>query len=356
MATADLRNALAAILPLAQKSQNVPVHHRVRFTYTPDPGGDVLLVMATQTGVMGLARVPIIETITKPDITARRAPHICDVTLEPARKIGQLFHAAATRDSSVVGDTVRVRITTEHITITDVAGLWEGQEHRWPRLAIAATFPDLPGIGGSVLTGSPQPAGMSVALDGTKFGLFTKAAKVFGDPVLVTHTDVDGAVCIRIGAKFVGSIMPTTLADDLAAEAETARQAWSSLLPRLDGPVQTLLADVVEGELDGGDVEDGDTVKGPTGGEQVTGQTDSLEEYRRQQIDKAARFVVARKSAALAALRRHLSEDLAETDRIVTELERIGIVGPAAASGKRKVLAGDAEVSSLLAEAGYAAV
>lgn len=56
-------------------------------------------------------------------------------------------------------------------------------------------------------------------------------------------------------------------------------------------------------------------------------------------FDEAVRFVIAVQSASVGAIQRHLRIGYSRALRLIGEMERIGILGPADSDGARDVLA-----------------
>lgn len=207
--TADLRQALVAVAPHADPDQDFPQLHRIRL----DIGPENVTVSATNRYTVGHALVSIWENADGELASFDLSPTDCKeiLALFPGR------HA----DSDQPQATVRLEVGTEHITITDVSGLFPGKALQLPRYPMEENFPDVANLIRVKLTVAAQATERMIT-SGQMLGLFMKASKAYGHPLVIDPGGEAGAMLITCGESFVGLLMPVR-----PSEEETARiKGW----------------------------------------------------------------------------------------------------------------------------------
>lgn len=224
--TQDLRQALAAVRPHMGSPKLLPhlarVHCRVE--------GPNLVVAATDTVSTGLAIVSIIEN-------EHGEVSVFDLYPNEIDDLLMAFKAADPKEH--VGDTLRIESTDvgpAALRITDVSGLWPGKSLTLPRdVVITEAFPDVGGSLGRLLHQSElrEPHVGEVIANGAMLGTFGKAARAYGEPLVVEQVGQQRPVLvISCGESFLGCLATITLDEDGALEQKRWRSAW---LDRLAG-------------------------------------------------------------------------------------------------------------------------
>lgn len=218
--TRDLRQALAAVGPHMGSPRLQPelarVHCRVE--------GPNLVVTATNTVSAALAIVSMLEN-------EHGEASVFD--LYPTELADLLGGFKASDPKEELGDTLRVEETDvpqPSLRITDVSGLWPGKSLTLPRDAVMGNaFPD---IGASLATLLRQaemrmPHVGDVVANGGMLGLFGKAARSYGCPLIVEVTgDRSPVLVIACGESFVGFLATIVPSEDAALEQKRWRSAW----------------------------------------------------------------------------------------------------------------------------------
>ena len=219
--TDDLRLALRAVAPHADPADDFPPLHRIRL----DVGPVNLTVSATQRYTVGHALVSI-EDNHDGDLG-----HF-DLSPQDVKEILALFKAGTPKDEHP-DDKLRIDVTDKHVKVTDVAGLFDGKSLALPRYATETNFPKVAEMMAKSLARENKAAERLVT-NGNLLGLFTHAAKAYGDHLVIDPSGNDGAMVVSCGESFLGLLMPVRPDDDVLDRINGWHADW---LTRLGDPV-----------------------------------------------------------------------------------------------------------------------
>lgn len=210
--TADLRRALKAVAPHAEPSPDVVQTHRVRVTV----GADHVTVSATQRYTIGHA------TVWTLDFDGETG--VFDLTPQDVKEILTLFHGKKDR-----GDepdyTIRIRVETERVTLTDVSGLFEGKALHLPRIPTDENYPNVvKSIQESLLAGRTSTERLITS--GKLHGLFGSASSAYEMPLVWDPAGDKGAMLVTCGKDFLGMLMPIRPDEQTTADIEKWHTDW----------------------------------------------------------------------------------------------------------------------------------
>jgi hypothetical protein len=233
VATPDLRNALRAVLPLANPlvTGDHDAEHRVRLAFVER----WLFVIASNGSGTALAKVAVHQDSRKIDFTAEDGPIIVDLTPRRARLILQQFKAKPSDPD--VGQLMEfgIDIEDETFTVSDIGGLWsEGESNRYPIEEPSDSFPDVIRITAQALAGiGATQVGKPLVTDGAVLRLFQPASKVYDQPLQIEATgsaDSRGFT-VSCGPDFLGTLSSTHQDDDSLKKRDRYRMSWLELIP-----------------------------------------------------------------------------------------------------------------------------
>lgn len=230
--TADLRLALRAVTPHADPDPDFPQLHRVRL----DVGPENVTVSATNRYTVGHALVSVWEH-EDGELGA------FDLSLTNVKEILVLFHGKAS-DSDEPDNTVRLEVDDEHLTITDVSGLFPGKSLQLPRHPMEDNFPRVANMLAAKLAASAASAERLIT-SGKLLGLFMKASAAYGEPLVIDPAGEAGAMLITCGESFVGMLMPQRPDEEITAKINGWHAGW---LRRIDALVPDQATLVAAGE------------------------------------------------------------------------------------------------------------
>lgn len=211
--TVDLRLALRSVTPHADPDKDFPQLHRVRC----EIGGENVTVSATNRYTIGHALVSIWDNIDG-ELGA------FDLSPTDVKEILALFPGKASSDDEP-GQTVQIEVTDEHITVTDVSGLFPGKALTLPRYPMGENFPDVAKMIQAKLT-TRGAAAERLITSGQLVALFTKAAIAYGQPLVLDPAGEAGAILITCGESFVGVLMPQRPNDETTDQITRWHNAW----------------------------------------------------------------------------------------------------------------------------------
>ncbi len=233
VATPDLRKALTAVLPLAEKNSSGDngVEHRIRLAFAASE----LYVMAANGIVSGAAAVPIDSDSRDERFAADDGQFLVDISPRQARLFLRQFKAVRGPEAAgEMDEQIELYATTEKLRLTDSGGLFVGEALEFPTLGVASDFPDLPAILGRGLgsVGSTQ-VGKPLVVDGAVLALFKPASAAYEKPLDIRSTgDPDSpGFLVACGPRFVGLVASRHGNDDLKATRESAHRAWLGRFP-----------------------------------------------------------------------------------------------------------------------------
>lgn len=213
--TLDMRRALIAVGPHADPDKDFPQLHRVRV----DVAGEVT-VSATNRYTVGLALVPVVDSDGEVDAFDLSPSDVSEIlTVFPCRS----------KDDEAFDATLRFEVTSEHVTVTDISGLFPGKALVLPRYATEENFPRLEQVIAAKLTA--KLSGRAEAADrlitsGQLLGLFGKAVKAYGQPLVIDPGGEAGAMLLTCGEAFVGLLMPQRPDESTTAQITGWHAAW----------------------------------------------------------------------------------------------------------------------------------
>jgi hypothetical protein len=233
VATPDLRKALTAVLPLAEKNSSGDngVEHRIRLSFAAEE----LYVLATNGMVSGCAAIGIDADSRDERFAADDGAFTVDITPRQARMILRQFKAVRGPEAAgEMDEAIELYATTEKLRCTDTGGLFVGESLEFPILDTATSFPDLPAIIGRGLAsvGATQ-VGKPLVVDGAVLALFKPASAAYDKPLDIRSTgDPDSpGFLVACGPWFVGLVASRHGNDDLKATRESAHRAWLGRFP-----------------------------------------------------------------------------------------------------------------------------
>jgi len=223
--TADLRNALRAVVVHASPDKETPALQRVRLHVQRTN----ILAVATNRYSVGLAAISIWDNKYEDDGI------IIDLTLTQIGEILALFKSKNEKTADTGDDDLSIRLTDRYMTMTDTAGLFPGKEVTWPRVAIEETFPNVLGLVGGFHAKAGSGSAYALHTSGRLLALFKTASAVYDAPITLMPTATDGgALCITVGESFVGALMPIKPSDEQVIQASAWRRAWDLRLGAVD--------------------------------------------------------------------------------------------------------------------------
>jgi hypothetical protein len=231
VATVDLRHALQAVTPHAEKNKtgDNAVDHRVRLVFAAEE----LYVLATNGTTTGCAAVPIDADSRDERFAADDGAFLVDITPRQARLV--VSHFAVGRGSGdEMDEMLELNATTKALTITDSGGLFEGESVEFPTLDTASNYPDVPAILGRALAGvGATQVGKPLVADGTVLSLFRQASDAYGQPLehLATGTEDSRGFVIACGAWFRGTVESRHNDDDWQKQRESSHRSWLGRFP-----------------------------------------------------------------------------------------------------------------------------
>lgn len=213
--TDDLRRALRAVAPHAETSKEIARTHRIRL----EVGVENLTVSATNHYTAGLALVSIWDNADG---------ELGSVDLSPldVREILVLFKGKPGPGGDIPDDTVSIKVTDEHLTVTDVSGLFPGDKQlQLPRYPVEEEFPDIAGVIGGKVAGGKKAADRLIT-NASLLALFLKAATAYGKPLVIDPSGDEGAMLVTCGESFIGVLLPIRMDADELRQINGWHVAW----------------------------------------------------------------------------------------------------------------------------------
>jgi hypothetical protein len=211
--TADLRAALQSVTPHADPLPEFAQLHRVRI----DVGGENVTVSATNRYTLAHALVSIWD-----NDDGEMGP--VDLSPTNVKEILALFHGKTSSDDEP-GDTVLIEVTDEHLTITDVSGLFPGKALKLPRHPMGDNFPVVANLISASLIAESRSAERLIT-SGHLLGLFMKAATAYKQPLVIDPAGNTGAMLITCGESFIGMLVPQRSDEDTTARIKGWHTDW----------------------------------------------------------------------------------------------------------------------------------
>lgn len=347
--TADLYATLRSVLPHVSTDDETPVLTNVHLAIEPD--GNVY-VAGTDRYTVGLGITSVWEDHLRTGETV-------DVYLS-RKDVTDLLHLFRPRKSADGEDALRVDVSATSFTVTETSGLFDLPTDRHLQLphAPAEKFPDIRrliagGIARAVAlrenaedTGHADAANVDeVFTNAAFFTRFAHAAKAWDAPLVVQRTsEARAALLMSCGESFVGMLMPINPDAETVADQRDWEQAWIRRLPApLSAPVAMPAAEGV------------DIDPTPFTVALDREQVDELTGHRDELVEQAAELVITTQFGSMPMLQRKLRIGHARAERIMAQLEALGVVGPADGTKAREVLIGDTSALGELMAAGGSA-
>lgn len=220
--TRDLRQALASVAPHVSPDKEHTTLYRLRC----EVGAVNLSVSAASGYTAAHAIVSVIDN-------EHGEAGSWDLQPSDAKEILALFPIGKGHEDQ---DTLRLEVDREHVTVTDVSGLFPGKELTLPRLADDELFPDVPGLIGSNLeSGSAFEdfAGEVMSTFGPQLKGFLAATSAYSEPLVLQPVGaIQPRLLITCGESFIGLLsMLAPDGEEGAARIRDWRRAWSMRLP-----------------------------------------------------------------------------------------------------------------------------
>lgn len=218
VSTGDLRQAFLSVAPHADPDAQFPQLHRVRL----EVAGENLTVSATNRYTVGHAIVSIWD--------GDGELKSFDLSPTNVKEVLVLFKGK-TDDEDGPGASLRIEVTDEHVTFTDVSGLFAGKSLQLPAYPLEDNFPEVAKLIRSKITSGPEGVERLVT-SGRLLGLFMKAAAAYGESLVIDPAGDSRAMLITCGESFVGMLMPQRIDEEIATKINGWHYAW---LERLQG-------------------------------------------------------------------------------------------------------------------------
>jgi hypothetical protein len=225
--TPDLRNALTAVAPHAEKhaTGDNSVEHRVRILLRDSEA----LVMATNGNTSAVARLPYAETAP---IDLAAEPWTIDITPRHVKLALQQFKPTSGNGEDM-NEVIRLTATPSELTLTDAGGLFTGEHQGWPTLPVASDYPDLYGILGQALAqAGADPIGKPLVADGRLISLFTAASVAYGAPLdfRASGPKESRGYVVECGPWFRGLVSSRHDDDHWRRQRDASHRTWLGIL------------------------------------------------------------------------------------------------------------------------------
>ncbi len=245
--TCEVQRALRSVIPHAATDRDSPEPYlRIHWRYDPITGH--LYVGGTNGMTVGLAAVSIADDRIAVDTSKRWT-----TTVDVAKQIRRQFATKDEGSEEGFSDFLRVDVHAEWMVVTDVSGMFAGEQARWRQSSDALDSVNLVRVMraalGSVAAGREMlftPAEQTIT-SGRWLALFRDATIAYEEPLVLRHavTSDRPVILIACGDSFLGLVRPQpTTVEDRAQIAEweqgwVARLAVDIDVPREDAaPVQ----------------------------------------------------------------------------------------------------------------------
>jgi len=226
--TLDIRQALLSVVPHVEPDPEMSLFHRVRVGVGPVN----VTVSATEGHTAAHAIVSLVDNEDGEfDVTFDLSP--LDV-----KEILTLFKVAKADEG--LGDTLRLNVDKDHVTITDVSGLFPGKALVLPRQADQDTYPDVPLMIACHMNAQFIGVDDRLVVTGPRLKAFALAAAAYGEPLVLEPTGLSAAFVVHCGESFVGLLMPIRQDDETRAQITAWRDAWITRLPSPANPIRLI--------------------------------------------------------------------------------------------------------------------
>ncbi len=317
--TVDLRHALTAVRAHTEHDNELPATHRIRLAVDPEN----VTVTATDNFTAALAIVSVWRDALDHDPT----PVTADLLPDDIDKVLAIFKAGKEK-SDEPEYLLRLHITPEHVTVTDCSGLIDGRAYRVPRLPTDGGT--LCGVPGWIANQHNSPATLlsDMVVGGELLARFRAAAAAYNQPLEIEARSAMRALLIRCGDSFLGMMNPRTIDDAYRARSREYSDGWDHRLPGIVDAARAEMSDPVAAEH----------IDQPVGDHEV--------------FLHAVELVVRTQFGSVSMLQRKLRIGFARANRLLTDMEQRGILGPIPESGRttRDVLVPAEQLQSLLAD------
>ncbi|RYZ32431.1 MAG: hypothetical protein EOP01_01145 [Propionibacteriaceae bacterium] len=331
--TADLRAALKAVAGHCSTIVDDVVLRRVRLVF------DAQNVSVTATNRYSAA-LALASVWDNHDLDVEHLA--CDLTPKDVHQILACFEGAAGKDGEV-GDTVRLQVDKENLTVTDTGGLFEGKQLVLPRLPMHENYPSIGKLMRVALTREAAGDAPTVWTNPRLLSLFRAAGAAYSSPLILEASGETTTLVVRCGESFLGILMPVRPGEDEAARAAQWRRGW---LDRLPGRVVD--ADVTTAA---GWLRDGHGVTVSWGPETTVSIGEVMQDDERRELADAVRQVVTTQFASAAMLKRKLRIKIGDARGLLDRLVDADVVERVTDDEFRVLVAADS-LDTCLAELG----
>lgn len=214
----DLRRAFSAVVPHADPLPDEVLLHRVHCSVGPEN----LSVSATQRYTVGHAIASIEDN---------SAGDLVDFDLLPieVKQILALFHPPKVKGVNPMEQLLRLDIEEKLLTVTDIAGLFPGKALSLPRVPLDEQYPEVRPVLRRRLAAVATPTDRLIT-NGDFLGLFTIAARVYREPIVIEPTGSRTSMTISCGESFVGLLMPTPVDEEKTQQINAWHSDWLARL------------------------------------------------------------------------------------------------------------------------------
>lgn len=215
-----LLQALRAVLPHADGTEELPIIHRVRLDVTDH----AIEALATSRYTAAIARLADDAMVDTGEIAEAWT---IDLFPSDLATVAKMFKPG--KDEQI---TLRIDLRRdERVTFTDASGLFDGRAYTVPTVGHPEDYPDLRKLIADTMDSERGIVG-TVTYTGDLLRRFASSSASYSDALHIEPTREGKAFIVTVGQNFIGLLMPQSNNDEASAEQRKVRSDWRALLPR----------------------------------------------------------------------------------------------------------------------------